>query len=434
MGDVLDGASRPRSSGRLLTVGIPVFNGKALLRRCLESVVSSSLPRHRFEIVVADDASTAPETRAILQEFRTRLAGDPGFFRVLSSRTNSGGAARPRNRILAAATGEYVFFVDSDDTIGELALERIAEAVATTPADWIALNQVPVNGRGALCVIRQPHTEVPRARALSTLTVHKVFRRAEIERQRLRFDERLPSGQDVSFAFSYLLNASRFLMLGSYDYYYLTQHGDDPDEPAHLSRRAGTPRARIAKNERILRSMLAALRTSALAESEKRKILGQVCLPRILLQEGYLRAIVSVGPRAGNRPLRRLARLLADPLVAGIDPADLKGRTGEHLAVVAGADWKALAALVSPTTPPPSDRPGPAAKWVGRGRRVVDGVTGRARHRRLLAELTRLRRSVEDVRATQSRLEAQLDRLTPSSTVVVGEDGEARPVAAERLT
>jgi predicted ATPase len=69
---------------------------------------------------------------------------------------------------------------------------------------------------------------VPRAKALTTLTVHKVFRRAEIERQQLRFDEGLPSGQDVSFAFSYILNAARFLMLGGYDYYYLTQHAGNP--------------------------------------------------------------------------------------------------------------------------------------------------------------------------------------------------------------
>ena len=66
----------------------------------------------------------------------------------------------------------------------------------------------------------------------------------------------------MPFAFSYIVNASRFLMLGDYDYYYLTQHGDNPDEPAHLSRRANTPKTRIERDEPILRSMLAALRTA----------------------------------------------------------------------------------------------------------------------------------------------------------------------------
>ena len=381
MWEVLDAAMRPQTSGRLLTVGIPVFNGRSLLRNCLQSVINSTLSRDRFEIVVADDGSSEPETLAILGEFEKSLAAEPGFFRVISLGRNSGGAARPRNRILDEAAGEYVFFIDSDDTIGDLALERIAEAVAATPADWIAVNQVPVNGRAGLCRVRQPHAEVPRAKALATLTVHKVFRRAEIERQQLRFDEGLPSGQDVSFAFSYILNASRFLMLGAYDYYYLTQHGDNPDEPAHLSRRAKTPEALIEKNERILRSMLTALRESTLPESERREIISQVTLPRVLMRQGYLKAIVEAGPVTGTRALRRLSGVLADPVVAGLDPAELKGVTGKHLAMIARSDWTGLACLMVTAGPDPQSRLGLATRWVTWGRRLVDRVSGRLRRR-----------------------------------------------------
>jgi glycosyltransferase involved in cell wall biosynthesis len=403
MGEVLDAATRAQPTGRLFTVGIPVFNGRALLRNCLQSVINSTLPRDRFEIVIADDGSSEPETLAILGEFEKSLAADPGFFRVISLGANSGGAARPRNRILDEATGEYVFFVDSDDTIGDLALERIAEAVETTPADWIALNQVPMNGRVGVCRVRQPFAEVPRTKALATLTVHKVFRRAEIERQQLRFDEELPSGQDVSFAFSYILNASRFLMLGGYDYYYLMQHAGNPKEPAHLSRRARTPEALIEKNERILRSMLTALRKSNLPKSERREIISRVTLPRVLMRQGYLKAVVKAGPDAGTQALRRLSKLLADPLVADLDPDGLEGVTGKHLAVIAKSDWAALAHLVSPAGPHPQSPVGTAARWVTRGRRLVDLASGRARQTRVGNALALLRRSVEDMRQARRR-------------------------------
>ena len=408
MGEILDPATRPKPSGRLFTVGIPVFNGKSLLRNCVQSVINSTLQRDRFEIVIADDGSSEPETLAILAEFEKSLAADPGFFRVISLGTNSGGAARPRNRILDEATGEYVFFIDSDDTIGNLALERIAEAVTATPADWVAVNEVPVNGRVGVCKVRQPHAEVPRAKALTTLTVHKVFRRAEIERQQLRFDEGLPSGQDVSFAFSYILNATRFLMLGGYDYYYLMQHAGNPMEPAHLSARANTPEALIEKNERILRSMLTALRKSNLPESERREIICTVTLPRVLIRQGDLKAVVKAGPVAGTRALRRLSTLLADPLVADLDPAALKGVTQEHLAVIAKADWAGLARLVRADAPHPLLRIGIAARWVRRGRRFVDVASVRAKQRRVSNELALLRRSVEDMRKEQRRLEAKL--------------------------
>jgi Glycosyl transferase family 2 len=406
MGEALDAATRPEPSARLFTVGIPLFNGKSLFRYCLESVINSTLPRDRFEIVIADDGSSEPETLAILEEFQKSLAANPGFFRVIRMGINSGGAARPRNRILDEAIGDYVFFVDSDDTIGTEALERIAEAVALTPADWVALNQVPVNGRAGFVRIPQPRAEVSRAKALTTLTVHKVFRRAEIVRQQLRFDEGLPSGQDVSFAFSYILNADRFLMLGGYDYYYLTRHFGDPNEPAHLSRRANTPRAIIERDERILRSMLAALRKSSVPESEGREIISNVTLPRVLMSHGYLKAIVTAGPDAGSRALRRLSDLLADPLVAGLDPTGLKkGVTVEHLAVIARSDWAGLAHLVSAAAPHhPQSRIRIPARWVTRGRRFVKAALVRARQRHVVNELALLRRSMKDMRKEHRRL------------------------------
>ena len=417
MMEVPDAATRTQPSGRLLTVGIPVFNGKSLLRNCLQSVINSTLPRDRFEIVVVDDGSSEPETLAILEEFEKSLAADPGFIRVIHLETNSGGAARPRNRILDEATGEYVFFIDSDDTIGTLALERIAEALARTPADWVALNQVPVNGRAGVCRVRESHVEVSRLKALTTLTVHKVFRRAEIERQQLRFDEGLPSGQDVTFAFSYILNAARFLMLGGYDYYYLMRHTGNSAEPAHLSRRANTPEARIEKNEQILRSMLTALRECSLPESERREIICQITLPRVLIRQEYLKAIVRAGPVAGTRALRRLSNLIADPLLTDLDPTQLKEVTEEHLAVIARSDWPGLALLMSPVPVNPQVSVGLAARWtkqgrrwIKRGRRFVAVASGRARHRRVVHELRLLRRSVEDMRKAQRQLEATLRR------------------------
>lgn len=416
MGEMPGVARRPEPPGRLLSIGIPVFNGKSLLRNCLQSVVNSTLSRDRFEIVIADDGSTERETLAILAEFEKKLTADPGFFRVISLGSNSGGAARPRNRILEEATGEYVFFIDADDTIGTLALERIAEALATTPADWVAVNQVPVNGRAGVCQVRQPHIEAPRAKALTTLTVHKVFRRAEIERQQLRFDEGLPSGQDVAFAFSYILNAERFLMLGGYDYYYLTQHAGNPKEPTHLSRLAHTPEARIAKNERILRSMLTALQRSNLPEPEKREILSQVALPRVLLRQGYLKAIVKAGPGAGTQALRRLAELLADPLIADLDPAGLKGVTSEHLAAIARADWAGLAHLVIPADPRVQPQVKVAARWVARGHRLLSKAGLRAKRRRVVNKLAKLRRLVDvgSVREQQKLVENELALLRRS--------------------
>ncbi len=78
------------------------------------------------------------------------------------------------------------------------------------------------------------------------------------------------------------------------------------------------------------------------------------------MSHGYLKAIVNAGPIAGTQALRRLSKLLADPLVADLDPAGLKGVTGEHLAVIAKSDWAGLAHLLGATVPRPQSRSGDA--------------------------------------------------------------------------
>jgi hypothetical protein len=188
----------------------------------------------------------------------------------------------------------------------------------------------------------------------------------------------------VSFAFSYILNTRGSSYSANTIATTLTQHADNPMEPALLSRRANRPEALIDKNEQILRSMLTIIRKSSLRESERREIISKVTLPRVLLRQGHLGAIVKAGPVAGTRALRRLSKLLADPLVADLDPA------GPHLESPAAPHLQSL-----------------AARWVTRARRFVDAAS-RAKQGRVASELALLRRSVEDMRKEQRRLEANL--------------------------
>ena len=133
-------------------------------------------------------------------------------------------------------------------------------------------------------------------------------------------------------------------MVGGYDYYYLTQHGDNPDEPPHLSRRADPAEHSSTRTSGSCADAGGPAEEHP-AESERREIVSGVILPRMLIRHGYLRAMVGVGPNGGTPALRRLAKLLADPLVAELDPAGVKGVTGKQLAVIArrtGLGWRTL--------------------------------------------------------------------------------------------
>ena len=89
----------------LVTVIVPTFNRSRYLRAAIDSVFAQSLAE--FELIVVDDGST-DETAAMLAAIRDlRL-------RVVRHETNRGIAAA-RNSGLAAASGKYIAWLDSDD-------------------------------------------------------------------------------------------------------------------------------------------------------------------------------------------------------------------------------------------------------------------------------------------------------------------------------
>jgi len=105
-------------SGNLtrVSVVIPCYNAHAFLERAIESVRAQTF--NNLEILVVDDGSDAPETKALL----SRLPND---VRVI--RQENKGLAGARNTGFNEARGEYVLPLDADDWIDPLFLE---EAVA----------------------------------------------------------------------------------------------------------------------------------------------------------------------------------------------------------------------------------------------------------------------------------------------------------------
>src|SRR5262245_43746025 len=102
----------------LLSFVIPVHGGQGYLRECLDSILRQTFTD--LEVVAVDDAST-DHCGEILDEYAAR---DPRV-RVLHLPSNVG-LGPARNLGLAQSTGEYVWFVDSDDWVAAGCLRMIA--------------------------------------------------------------------------------------------------------------------------------------------------------------------------------------------------------------------------------------------------------------------------------------------------------------------
>jgi hypothetical protein len=119
--DPIDSTNPTNSTGNLLfSVIIPVYNRGELVKEAIDSVLSQCF--RNFELIVVDDGSS-DNTPAVLAEYGDRLK--------LITQENAGPESA-RNNGAAAAGGQYLAFLDSDDIMLPRALgvyERIITAV-----------------------------------------------------------------------------------------------------------------------------------------------------------------------------------------------------------------------------------------------------------------------------------------------------------------
>ncbi|KMS90928.1 MULTISPECIES: bifunctional glycosyltransferase/CDP-glycerol:glycerophosphate glycerophosphotransferase [Streptomyces] len=106
------------------SVIVPAYKVQAYLSACLDSVLSQSYPD--LELIAVDDCS--PDAcGAIIDEYAARDA------RVKPVHlAENQGLGRARNAGLAEATGDYLVFLDSDDTLTPDALRAIADRLKET--------------------------------------------------------------------------------------------------------------------------------------------------------------------------------------------------------------------------------------------------------------------------------------------------------------
>jgi glycosyltransferase involved in cell wall biosynthesis len=96
-----------------------------VIEECVRSVCTQS--HKELEIILIDDGSTDKTV-----EICRNLAAQDS--RILLLEPGHTGVSGARNVGLDAATGEYVFFVDSDDVIHPLLLQTLCEAMEASHA------------------------------------------------------------------------------------------------------------------------------------------------------------------------------------------------------------------------------------------------------------------------------------------------------------
>jgi glycosyltransferase involved in cell wall biosynthesis len=179
---------------------MPAHNTGTLIEASIRSVLLQS--RGAFELIVVDDGSgddTAERVRAFQDDPRVRLIEQPNR-----------GPSAARNAGLAAASGEFVTMLDSDDLLFPRYLEVMADALEREPGAgfayteaWVLDQETGRVRRSTMMAYQHPPMPPPAdPAAFFRLLLDRNFicpaataRRAALERVG-GFDERLWRGED----------------------------------------------------------------------------------------------------------------------------------------------------------------------------------------------------------------------------------------------
>ncbi len=112
----------------LISVIIPVYNVEKYLKECIDSVLGQTYKN--YEIILVDDGST-DSSGAICGDY----AQNHKNIRVIHKENR--GLSHARNVGTSEATGEYIYFLDSDDYIDANAFSLLVEAMEKQKADFL---------------------------------------------------------------------------------------------------------------------------------------------------------------------------------------------------------------------------------------------------------------------------------------------------------
>lgn len=208
-----------------LSILIAAYNVAPFIEKCVLSCEKQDLEKHLYEIIVVNDGST-DDSLNLLEKLKTEVSN-----LVIISQKNSGlGAAR--NIALKHAKGEYVWFIDGDDYIGEHILKKILNEINSKQLDILVLDYAIVNENYE--VTKKNANNITELKGVcsgsdfyidnheKSYTVLYVFKKRLFDLNRLLFQERI-NMQDSEILPKLLFYTNRISFLKLVSYYYVQQ-------------------------------------------------------------------------------------------------------------------------------------------------------------------------------------------------------------------
>lgn len=192
-----------------VSIIIPVYNAQQYLNRCMDSIMNQSY--QDFEVICINDCSP-DSSQKILEAYEEKYGKK---IKLLVNQENIG-AAKCRGRGMAAAQGEYITFVDSDDYIRRDYLETYCRYMEAENVD-AAIGGYTKDVGGKLTEHRIPDS------CWSVITYAiacaKMYKKSFLQEHGLEFPD-IRRGEDIYFNMAVYYHDARYVIMDYTGYYY----------------------------------------------------------------------------------------------------------------------------------------------------------------------------------------------------------------------
>ncbi len=194
---------------KLISIIVPVFNSASTIGRCLDSILGQNYPD--IEVIVINDGSR-DNSLDIIANYENKYSNIKVF-----TQKNSG-VSVARNFGIQKSVGDYIMFVDSDDSLQQNACSSLVKAF-TSDVDLVLCG---LNVYKDDSLIRSPRLKSGiydlrssidyywYLRSINLGPCNKLYRKDLIIKL---FDTSLSLGEDCKFVIDYMRNVSKIAVL-----------------------------------------------------------------------------------------------------------------------------------------------------------------------------------------------------------------------------
>ncbi|CAG34742.1 glycosyltransferase [Desulfotalea psychrophila] len=212
---------------------IPLYNAEKFIEKCLLSILQQNVPIQDYEIIVVNDG-TKDDSRKIVSEMQEKFSN----IKIIDQENS--GPSVTRNRGLRVATGEYVWFIDSDDYIIDNSLQELLDILTMPSPDilYIGYKKVYENkrdekGTGERNGTAQPYTNhqfLKKFKSFPPMVWLYIYRRTMLTENRLSFPEGIMH-EDEEFTPKALFFAKKIIHFNRAIYCYLKREASITSSP-----------------------------------------------------------------------------------------------------------------------------------------------------------------------------------------------------------